>query len=114
MTNQKKGFSNGRGTKGTGKPTGSNQLKVKKNRGSGPGNPETLQRGGKKEKLTEQMKCFVDNYLFHYVKSEALREAGYTTNNPTSYANQLLMKPYVAAYLAERQAEIAEQNKHVH
>jgi len=113
MTKAKKGFSDSQGNKVTGKP---GKLQVKVKRKPAPGNPDKLRKGGKvpAEDITDAEISFIENYLFHFNKAEAVREAGFDNKNPSSYANELLKKPRVSAYLEQRKAEIKEERKDIH
>lgn len=65
----------------------------------------------KKKKPTAQIsakqKTFIDNYVLHYNGTKAALDAGYSKQTAHSYANQLLEKPHVKAYLKKMQDKAA-------
>jgi len=120
MTKAKKGFSDSQGKQVTGKP-GKLQVTVKKvtkkkDGRANNGSTVNLNRSGRKaaDEITDAEVEFIENYLFHFNKANAVREAGFDTKNPSSYANELLSRPRVAAYLEQRRAEIREERKDIH
>lgn len=83
-----------------------------------PGNPEKLNRGNPHSKknelgLTELEQRFVEYYTLSWNKAEAIRNAGYQCINATSYANELLKKPAILAYVEEKRAEFRDSMKDV-
>lgn len=61
--------------------------------------------------LTPKQKAFADNYIKNGGNAaEAARAAGYSLKNVGANAGKLLKNPKIAAYIAEKQAELDRQN----
>lgn len=57
---------------------------------------------GKGSKLSDKQALFVDAYLVNLNGSEAVKQAGYKTNNPNRLASELLRHPLVRKTIDEK------------
>lgn len=60
------------------------------------------------DKLTPKQKAFADEYLKCGNATEAARKAGYNEKSARQIATENLSKPYISAYIAERQKQIED------
>lgn len=83
-----------------------------------PGNPETLIPGaGLKDRdengCTPLEARFVEFYCLSWNKSDAVRNAGFKTNNAASYATDLLKKDYIKKVVEAKRKEFREEVKDI-
>lgn len=59
-------------------------------------------------KLTPKQKAFADEYLRSGNATAAAKSAGYSEKTATTMGSENLRKPYISAYIAERQKQIED------
>ena len=60
--------------------------------------------------MNERQKRFCDEYLKDLNGTQAAIRAGYSAKTATVIANENLRKPYIKAYIEEKQKELADKN----
>lgn len=61
------------------------------------------------KQLTPKQKKFCEEYLIDLNGKQAAIRAGYSKNSAEAIASENLRKPYVAAYLSERQKDLSKR-----